>query len=108
MPEVAMSGRPSSCSVRRGSNPSQTNHIQFLLDASPLLSAYVDAQERHCCCNHAYAACFGLTLEEVVGRSVQEVVGAEAYRSLEGGIRETLAGQRQEWEAVVPSPQIGA
>ena len=48
--------------------------LRLILDSIPALVAHVDAGQRYRYANCGYAAWFGLKKEEIVGRSVSEVL----------------------------------
>ena len=45
--------------------------------------------------NPAYAGLFGLTPDDLIGRTVEEIVGPEAYAGMHPFMRKTLAGEAQ-------------
>ncbi len=57
--------------------------------------------------NRPYAQRFGLEPQQVIGRHVADIVGAEAYALLQPHMETVLAGQRVEFEVELPYEQLG-
>lgn len=76
--------------------------LLVLVDAAPVLLAYVDASERYRFCNQAYERWFGEPREHFLGRTVSEVLGAQAYETLREHVHAALSGQPVHFERVVP------
>ena len=72
--------------------------LRLILDSIPALVAHVDAGQRYRYANRGYAAWFGLKKEEIVGRSVSEVFGPEAYAVVRPYLREAAQGERVSYE----------
>jgi PAS domain S-box-containing protein len=81
---------------------------RLVTDRAPTYLAHVDAESRYLYVNRAYAGRFGLTPEEVVGRTMPEIVGDEAYETLRAHIERALGGEEVEFEAEVPYKGLGA
>ena len=61
---------------------SSFEQFQSLSDMVPALIAFIDPGQRYRTCNLAYAAWFGLKREQLVGRTVREIVGETAWREV--------------------------
>ncbi len=72
--------------------------LRAVLDTSLARLAYLDRTRRHRYVNPEYAAFFGQRPEELLGRSVAEVLGEEAASVTEPLARRTLAGEAVRWE----------
>lgn len=70
-----------------------------MVDAVPAFVCYVDRSHRYRMCNQSYAARFGLKPNEVVGRTVAEVLGEAAWHKLRPDLEAALCGERREFEA---------
>jgi PAS domain S-box-containing protein len=81
--------------------------LRFVTDSAPVLIAYCDAQRRYRFINKKYAQRFGLSRKEVIGKSIPEVVGEEAYASFKEYVDAVLAGEHVEFEVEVPYQKIG-
>jgi PAS domain S-box-containing protein len=67
--------------------------LDLVTDNVPILISYVDAQERLQRVNHAYEELFGIRREDILGRPVAEVVGAEHYQRARPYIHRVLQGE---------------
>ncbi|WP_085714866.1 PAS domain-containing sensor histidine kinase [Pseudomonas sp. B28(2017)] len=71
---------------------SQTE-LQLIINAMPVLISYVDREERFRLNNSAYLDWYGLTPQELYGRTILEVLGEEAYALRAPYITEALSGR---------------
>ena len=71
---------------------SQTE-LQLIINAMPILISYVDHEECFRLNNAAYLDWYGLTPQELYGRTIREVIGEEAYFLRAPYIAEALAGR---------------
>ena len=71
---------------------SQTE-LQLIINAMPILISYVDHEERFRLNNAAYLDWYGLTPQELYGRTIRDVIGEEAYFLRAPYIAEALAGR---------------
>lgn len=62
------------------------HQLKLITDALPVLIGYLDKDQRYRFTNYAYKAWFHQEPEELLGRSVREVVGEKAY----SGVKNTL------------------
>lgn len=72
--------------------------LRLILDAIPALIAHVDAGQRYRFANRSYAEWFGLSKENIVGRSIAEVFGPEAYAAVMPYLEEATNGERVSYE----------
>ncbi len=75
-----------------------------LADSLPALIAYVDVEQRYRFGNRVYQEWFGIPPNEIVGRTIRELVGDEAYQTIGPKAETALSGQTVTFEAYVPSP----
>lgn len=71
---------------------SQTE-LQLIINAMPVLISYVDHEERFRLNNSAYLDWYGLTPQELYGKTIREVLGEEAYAARAEQIAGALAGK---------------
>src|SRR5262245_40298132 len=76
--------------------------LRLIVDAAPLLIAYVDAEKRIQFANQTFLEFFGLGAAAVRGRPVAEVVGAEAAKVIGPYHAQALAGRRVSHESLIP------
>ena len=72
--------------------------LRLILDSIPAMVAYVDRDQRYRYANRVYAEWFETTPEAIVGQTIAEVVGAEAYAQIETHLERALAGERVTYE----------
>jgi len=78
-----------------------------IADALPVLIAYLDTSQRYLFINKALADWFELPRQDILGRTMREVLGEEAYRSRKPMIHAALAGERQWFAAGYDHPTRG-
>jgi PAS domain S-box-containing protein len=76
--------------------------LQTLTDALPVLISYVDRQERYQFVNKFYESWFPRTRDAMIGKTIVEVVGPEAYAKVKHWIDAALAGERLHFEQHMP------
>jgi PAS domain S-box-containing protein len=77
--------------------------LRQLADALPLFVARIDRDERYVFVNEIYEHWFGKPREAIVGRSIREVLGEEAYAARRPQIEVALRGERVRFEAFTPT-----
>ncbi|HET7007980.1 MAG TPA: PAS domain-containing protein, partial [Candidatus Binatia bacterium] len=78
------------------------SQMRLVTDNLPVFIAYCDAEERFRFVNQPYADHFGLGVEEVIGKRIEEVVGSAAYGNFHQYVEVALAGRTVEFEQVSP------
>ena len=78
--------------------PASETRLQLVTDALPILVSFVTADERYALVNRAYEHWFGLPREQLLGRTLLEVIGEAAYAVLQPYVRRGLAGERFSFE----------
>ena len=81
--------------------------LRLVTDSSPIAMVYCDDQQQLRFVNRAYVDRFGLSREDVIGRSLDEVLGPRAYESIRAPVGAALSGMRSDFEAAVPYERIG-
>src|SRR5919106_6670805 len=72
--------------------------LRLVANNVPALISYVDREQRYRFSNRTYDAWFGIAHEEMIGRTVAEVFGEEAYARMRPDIERCLAGETVEFE----------
>lgn len=72
--------------------------LEGILKASPVLLAYVDTDETYRYVNDAYAQKWGRPRDEIVGRTMAQVLPAEVYEEAKPHIDGALSGRREVYE----------
>ncbi|MCB2214952.1 hybrid sensor histidine kinase/response regulator [Desulfofustis glycolicus] len=72
--------------------------LQLLIDSLPAFISYIDADQRFILANRRYEKAFNLRRDEMVGRSLQTIVGETNYLRLVPYIEQVLAGGEAHFE----------
>jgi diguanylate cyclase (GGDEF)-like protein/PAS domain S-box-containing protein len=72
--------------------------LRTITDNMPAFIAYVDRDQRYRFCNAFYVDEFHKPLDKLVGSSMVELFGAEAYASIAPYVAQALAGQKVTFE----------
>ena len=75
--------------------------LHLITDALPVLVAYIDKDRKYRFNNKTYEAWFGHTLDEISGRSMEEILGEKAYKELKSKVDEVLEGKPVHFEGRV-------
>ncbi|MCU1273021.1 MAG: Chemotaxis protein methyltransferase CheR, partial [Bryobacterales bacterium] len=81
--------------------------LRLVTDDAPIYLAHYDREGRYQFVNVAYAARFGLTPQQVVGKHISEVVGQDAFEAFRGHVDAALSGRRVDFEMEVPYQRLG-
>jgi len=84
-----------------------TEEMRLVFDAMPVAVAHCDAEQRYVFANKVYAARFGLTPEQIVGRPVVEVLGEELCAQIHPYTQRVLAGESVQYEADAEYAAVG-
>jgi len=72
--------------------------LKLIIDSIPALIAYVGRDEVYQFANRGYAEWFGLTKDEIVGRSIEGVFGPELYPLVGQQLKLAATGERVSYE----------
>jgi PAS domain S-box-containing protein len=72
--------------------------LRLFVDNAPIMVAYLDNKQRLRFANKRYAEFFGFANRELVGRTLEEVVGEAAYREIETPLAQCYAGRQVTFE----------
>lgn len=78
-----------------------------MMDALPVLVAYVDREHRYQQNNEGYRRWFGANPASLQGRHLQDVLGTTAYEAIKPKIEAALRGELVEFEAELPYAKGG-
>ncbi|HEX3151551.1 MAG TPA: PAS domain-containing protein [Gemmataceae bacterium] len=79
----------------------RAGQLRFVTDNAPVMLVHCDARGRYLFVNEPYARRFGRRPEDCVGKQILEVVGKQAFASIQPFIDAALRGQRVETEQLV-------
>lgn len=72
--------------------------LQLLTDNLPARISYVDAEGRYVFVNHEYEKAYQLKRDEIIGRSVESIIGKDNYAKVKPRIKEALCGKPARFE----------
>ena len=72
--------------------------LRQITDAVPALIACVDAGQRFVFHNRAYEEVFGLTAQQIRGKTLREVMGEQLYETVRRHVDQALAGEEVSYE----------
>ena len=75
--------------------------LKLIADNAPVLLAYCDREHRYRYVNAAYSVRFGLKPEELIGKSVAELLGPELWERIQPYRDHVLTGDPVEYEVTV-------
>lgn len=75
------------------------NQLRLVTNAVPALISYVDSNECYRFVNQQFNDWFGIPAEEVVGKSVREILDPRSYRAVKPEIDRAMKGQQVNFEA---------
>jgi PAS domain S-box-containing protein len=76
--------------------------LRAITDALPVLVSFIGPDQRYRFVNAAYERWFGHRKEDLVGKHLEEVLGAEAYAAILPHVERALRGEAVTFEAEVP------
>ncbi|MBC9251292.1 hypothetical protein A9179_13535 [Pseudomonas alcaligenes] len=75
--------------------------LRSVTDSIPALVAFIDPQEVFQYCNRSFLQAFGVSEEQVIGRSLQELIEAQEYAFVRPYLLEALAGRQSTFEHAI-------
>ena len=72
--------------------------MRLINDSMPFLIGYIDADEKFQYANQGYSDWFNVSINEVMGSRVCDIIGAEAYGQVQGYVQQALAGTQCTYE----------
>jgi PAS domain S-box-containing protein len=89
---------------QRAEDALRTTSAQFrrFLETAPVGLVRCGRDTRYLAANPAYAEIVGIPLDQIVGRLMIEVMGAEAFQQISPSVDRVLKGERVEYEALLP------
>lgn len=91
--DVNVTSEPHTALVDRGES-----HLRTIADALPMLVCYIDSEQRYRFINRAYERWFSIDREAILGRSLREILGEEAYVRIADRVAGALAGSVQTFQ----------
>lgn len=75
-------------------NKALAESLEKVIDSLPVLIAYVDTEQRYRFNNKAYEGFFGLSLRQIYGKTMRELLGEASYREVSPYVEQALAGNQ--------------
>ncbi len=80
---------------------------RVVADSTSTMLMVCDAEERFVFVSKAYARYRGRPVDQIIGRKVEEITGAEVYEKIRPHITRVLAGEVAEFEMTLDYPNLG-
>jgi PAS domain S-box-containing protein len=81
--------------------------LRLISDNAPVMLAHCDPDRRFIFVNRVYAQRFGLEPIHIIGRTIPEILGQEAYDAIKPYIERVLAGESFDYELEIEYKEIG-
>ncbi len=81
--------------------------LRLVTDHADVFLAHCDCEARYVFVNKAYTRRFNCAPEDLIGKSVAEVIGASAYAAIEPYVEKVLTGEAVTFEIAVPYEHLG-
>ena len=78
--------------------------LRLITDALPVSIGYIDAEQRHRFVNRTYEIWRNCSRDEILGKSIRELVDHTSYQMIEPYINQALRGETTTFEAEIPLP----
>jgi PAS domain S-box-containing protein len=82
--------------------------LRLIMDHSPVLIAYIGTDQTYKFVNKPFARRFGLRQQDILGRTIRDVLGEDIYAGIEPYVDSALRGERVEFERELAYGEIGA
>ena len=76
--------------------------LRTITDSLPGCIAYVDAEQRYRFVNRTYEDWFGLERDQILGRTIEELIGPAAYQQVNGYVERVLKGETVAYVSQMP------
>jgi PAS domain S-box-containing protein len=83
------------------------DHVRLITDSVPALIGYVDRDGRYRFANAAYREWLGVAPEQVVGRTIADLLGPEAFEHRRPYVERALGGERVRFDGPTPHHTLG-
>ena len=81
--------------------------LDLVMNAIPAFISYVDAEQRYQVVNEHYERGFGIQRQEIVGKTVAELVGWQTHRKMWPYVDKALKGHEQQYEVTMELANLG-
>jgi PAS domain S-box-containing protein len=84
------------------------NQLRLITNALPILIAYIDQDKRYRFNNKVYEEWFNISLREIEGITMQELVGEEVFGNVAPYVQKALQGENVQFEISLPHSRHGS
>jgi PAS domain S-box-containing protein len=84
--------------VEEATTSTDESQLRLITDVAPVCIAYCDREHRYQFVNKAYAVRFDLETWEIVGKTIPEILGPDAYEAIRPYVESVLTGTPVEYE----------
>jgi PAS domain S-box-containing protein len=84
------------------------DRMRLVAENAPVMIAHCDRDGRYLFASNAYCERYGIAPQDIVGRSIQDVLGDRAFGRISGELARVLAGERVEFEAELAYRDLGS
>jgi len=81
--------------------------MRLVADSAPAYISHISTDFRFLFANRSSAARFGLTPDQIAGKSIEEVLGRSAFEVIRPQMERAFAGETVSYETTVPYEQLG-
>jgi PAS domain S-box-containing protein len=86
----------------------QRSQLRAVTEVTPVILTQCSRDLRFTFVNRAHAEMFGLAPEQIIGRTVPEIIGAEAFETIRPHVETVLQGRPVQFEAEIPYERLGS
>jgi PAS domain S-box-containing protein len=86
----------------------QRSQLRAVTEVTPVILTQCSRDLRFTFVNRAHAEMLGLTPEQIIGRTVPEIIGAEAFETIRPHVETVLQGRPVEYEGEIPYQRVGS
>lgn len=76
--------------------------LKLITNSLPVCISYIDRNQRFQFANKTYETWFGLSVADMYGKHLSEVIGEAAYQLIQGHVERALAGETATYEMELP------
>ena len=80
------------------------DQLHLITDTLPVYVAYIDAERRYQFTNYTYQTMYGLHRQQIIGKTMHELLGDEIYAAMRPEVDAALEGQTVLYERSLPHP----
>jgi|GEM_PF-2702156 len=81
--------------------PRIATHLMSIIDTLPILIAHIDQNNRYIFANKAYEHFFNTSLDKVIGSTIEDVIGKDAFQRSKKRIEQVRTGKPQSYDNTV-------